>query len=74
MEGSFANITSVAAVAASSFEMKVTDPKPFLDKIEHSVPNCGPCPYGHWRQTTLDHALVWSKPSSKRHICVQTVH
>jgi len=26
-----------------------------------SVPNYGPCLYGHWRQTTLDHALVWSK-------------
>ena len=34
MQGSFANITSAAAVAASSFEMKVTDPKLLLDKIE----------------------------------------
>jgi len=37
------------------------------------VLNCGPCPDGHWR-TMLDHALVWSKPSSKRHVRrVQTV-
>jgi homoaconitate hydratase len=32
--GSFANITSAAAVAASSFDMVVTDPKPFLEKID----------------------------------------
>ena len=33
--GSFGNICSAATVAASSFNMRVTDPQPFLDKIDH---------------------------------------
>src|SRR5271168_753333 len=34
MKGSFANITCAAAVAASSFDMIVTDPASLLDKID----------------------------------------
>jgi len=34
MLGSIANITSAAAVAISSFDMKVRDPQPFLDLID----------------------------------------
>jgi homoaconitate hydratase len=37
--GSFANITSAAAVAASSFEMIVTDPKPFLENLDPKMYN-----------------------------------
>ncbi|KAL4886814.1 hypothetical protein BJY04DRAFT_227157 [Aspergillus karnatakaensis] len=33
-KGSFGNITCAAAVAASSFTMEVTDPRPFLDRID----------------------------------------
>ncbi|KAL5336609.1 hypothetical protein BJX70DRAFT_389805 [Aspergillus crustosus] len=33
-KGSFGNITCAAAVAASSFTMQVTDPRPFLDHID----------------------------------------
>lgn len=32
--GSIGNLSSAAAVAVSSFEMKVRDPQPFLDKID----------------------------------------
>ena len=32
--GSIANITSAAAVAVSSFDMKVRDPQPFLNLID----------------------------------------
>jgi homoaconitate hydratase len=35
--GSIANLSSAAAVAASSFDMKVRDPQPFLDKIDWDV-------------------------------------
>jgi hypothetical protein len=34
MTGSIANITSAAAVAVSSFDMRVRDPQPFLDLID----------------------------------------
>ncbi|KAI9737429.1 MAG: hypothetical protein M1834_009583 [Cirrosporium novae-zelandiae] len=33
-KGSFGNITSAAAVAASSFSMEITDPTPFLSQID----------------------------------------
>jgi len=39
-----------------------------------NVPNCGPCPYGHWRKIMLDHVLVWSKHSSKHPVHLQMVH
>jgi homoaconitate hydratase len=35
--GSIANLSSAAAVAVSSFDMKVRDPQPFLDKIDWDV-------------------------------------
>lgn len=34
--GSFGNLASAVTVAASSFEMKITNPQPFVDQIEHS--------------------------------------
>jgi len=34
-------------------------------RMSSSIPNCGPCPYGHWRWNMLDYAFVLSKPSSK---------
>lgn len=36
MIGSFGNLASAATVAASSFEMKITNPQPFVDQIEPS--------------------------------------
>jgi len=33
-KGSIANLSSAATVAASSFEMKITDPRPYLDQID----------------------------------------
>ncbi|KAI9295859.1 3-isopropylmalate dehydrogenase [Neoconidiobolus thromboides FSU 785] len=33
-KGSIGNLASAATVAASSFEMKITDPRPFLDTID----------------------------------------
>ncbi|RFU25686.1 hypothetical protein B7463_g10652, partial [Scytalidium lignicola] len=35
--GSFANITSAATVASSSFGMRLTDPRPFLEKIDQGL-------------------------------------
>src|ERR1700733_5603750 len=35
--GSIANLSSAAAVAVSSFEMKVRDPQPFINKIDWAL-------------------------------------
>ncbi len=37
--GSFGNICSAATVAASSFSMTLTDPRPFLAEVDHELYN-----------------------------------
>lgn len=56
-KGSIANLASAVTVAASSFDMQVTDPRPLLelvDQVRHVQTSVSshPCPLSHTITTT----------------------